>query len=68
MKQQISALQSEKDSLHAQVQYRDEFLDKHNLVLPYIGPDGELVETRARNFADLLRDKEEELEGTSIIV
>ena len=63
LRQNISTLQAEKESLYAQVQYRDEYLEKHNIVLPFIGPNGELVETKARNFADLLRDKEDELEG-----
>ena len=63
LRQNISALQAEKESLCAQIRYRDEYLEKHNIVLPFIGPDGELVETKARNFADLLKDKEDELEG-----
>ena len=63
LRQSISSLQAEKESLYAQVQYRDEYLEKHNIVLPFIGPDGELVEIKARNFADLLKDKEDELEG-----
>ena len=63
MKRKISSLESEKDSLQSQVQYRDEYLEKHNLTLPYIGSDGELVEAKVRDFADLLKEKEDELEG-----
>ena len=63
LKRKISSLEAEKDSLQSQVQYRDEYLEKHSLTLPYIGSDGELVEAKVRDFADLLKEKEDELEG-----
>ncbi|KAI6645824.1 Leucine-rich repeat flightless-interacting protein 2-like [Oopsacas minuta] len=67
LNQNISVLQSEKDSLHCQVKYRDDYLEKHNLTLPYIGADGELVESKVRDFAYLLREKEDELEGLVVV-